>query len=229
MPVNRESPVRMILARLGNSDRVRQRMLLWTGVVAAELAVVMLYLQVAGTQVTQVRYLLYPLIWINVGVWAVMTAKPIPASRGLTALAATIAGVYLVTLLAIPGKVGLAGAGAAVDGIRIAWLVPGWGPLVAMDGPLIRAYLVPFEVIGYGAIAYLLYANLLTVSRSSFAGVFGVVTCVGCTVPLLVPVLGLLGGTGASLASTATAWSYDIGTAIFLGVILLLYRTHRPR
>jgi len=89
---------------------------------------------------------------------------------------------------------------------------PGWGPLVAFTSPWLRLYLVPFEVLGYASLAYLVYANVLDLTRSTFSGALGLVTCVGCTVPVLTPLVGVLGGPAAGLTTTAYAWSYDIGT-----------------
>jgi len=74
---------------------------------------------------------------------------------------------------------------------------PGWGPLVAFTSPWLRLYLVPFEVLGYASLAYLVYANVLDLTRSTFSGALGLVTCVGCTVPVLTPLVGVLGGPAA--------------------------------
>jgi len=87
---------------------------------------------------------------------------------------------------------------------------------VAFTSPWLRLYLVPFEVLGYASLAYLVYANVLDLTRSTFSGALGLVTCVGCTVPVLTPLVGVLGGPAAGLTTTAYAWSYDIGTIIFL-------------
>ncbi|WP_423751870.1 DUF7546 family protein [Salinirarus marinus] len=48
-------------------------------------------------------------------------------------------------------------------------------------------------------------------------------TCVGCTVPVFVPLVGLLGGPAASLTTTAYEWSYDLGTLFFILTLGLLY------
>jgi len=119
--------------------------------------------------------------------------------------------------------IGFGATGTPTD-LRIAMYAPGWGPLVAFTSPWLRLYLVPFEVLGYASLAYLVYANVLDLTRSTFSGALGLVTCVGCTVPVLTPLVGVLGGPAAGLTTTAYAWSYDIRTIIFLLTVGLLSR-----
>jgi len=105
---------------------------------------------------------------------------------------------------------------------------PGWGPLVAFTSPWLRLYLVPFEVLGYASLAYLVYANVLDLTRSTFSGALGLVTCVGCTVPVLRRHSSAFSvGLPPALTTTAYAWSYDIGTIIFLLTVGLLSWSHR--
>jgi len=196
-------------------------------VVALEALLVAAYFDLTTATVTEPRYLVYPFVWINAGVWAVLRTTPRPGNRLHRLLGLSVAVGYFLVLLAVPGNVGLTGDGPGLAGLRIAWYAPGWGPILAFDGPLVRFYLVPFEVVGYAALAYLVYATVLTVSRGALGGLLGLVTCVGCTVPVLAPLVGLLGGPAAGLVTTAYAWSYDLGTLFFLVSLGLLYRAHR--
>lgn len=189
--------------------------------VLLELVLTVAYFALTTASTTETRYLVYPFVWINVGVLAVLLVRTPPASPRRRAFAATLAAGYFVLLMAIPGNVGL-GAGGALD-VRVAWLAPGWGPLLAASGP-VHLYLIPFEVVGYGALASLVYANALRFDRSVLSGTIGLATCVGCTVPLLAPLLGVLGGPATGLASTAYAWSYDVGTVLFVLTVWLLLR-----
>ena len=68
---------------------------------------------------------------------------------------------------------------------------------------------------------------MLEVARGTLSGVLGLVTCVGCTVPVLAPLVGLLGGPATGLATTAYRFSYDLGTLVFLVTLWLLYVGHR--
>lgn len=122
--------------------------------------------------------------------------------------------------------IGFGTAGRPTD-LRVAMYAPGWDPLVAFSSPWPRLHLVSFQVSGYASLAYLVYANVLVLTRSVLLGVVGFVSCVGCTVPVLVPLLGFLGEPTASLTTTAYTWSYDIGTAIFLLTIGLLAWSYR--
>ena len=202
----------------------RRRIGLWIGIVALELYLLVAYFVLTPAIPTgELRYLVYPFLWINAGIWAARTVTPTPANRRHRAVGVGIAALYLLLLLYLPGAIGSGTAGVATD-FRVAMAAPGWGPVVALTSPLLRLYLVPFEVVGYVALAYLVYANALRTSRSTLSGALGLVTCVGCTVPILVPLVGALGGPATGLATTAYAWSYDLGTATFLVAIWLLVR-----
>lgn len=190
---------------------------------ALEGLAVVAYLAATHTAVTELRYLVYPFVWINVGLLAVWSSRPRDAPMRARLLGASIGIVYVVGVLAIPGNVGLGEGGAMA--VRVSSAVPGWGPIVAVTGP-VRLFLVPFEVIGYACLGYLVYANVIAASRRLLGGMLGFVTCVGCTVPIIAPLLGVLGG-ASGLASTAYAWSYDIGTVLFVLTAWLLVQGAR--
>lgn len=209
------------------SQWLREQAILWGTIVIVQTALVGWYLTTFEVGVESVRYIVYPFIWINVGLWAVLNARPVTATRRMQAIAVGVSTLYFIVLLVLPEKIGLAGDSPFTSGFEIRSAVPGWGPAFSYSGSLVRAHLIPFEVIGYGALSYLVYVNVVRISRASLAGVLGIATCVGCTVPVLVPLLGILGGTGTTLASTAYTWSYDIGTVVYVVVVALLYYSHR--
>lgn len=199
----------------------------WVAVVLVEATLLFAYFAVTSAQPTdEIRYLIYPFIWINAGLWAVFRSDANPGSWPHRLVAVSIAGVYLLTILYLPGNVGLGVAGAPAD-FRVEMYAPGWGPMLAFTSPWLRLFLLPFEVVGYASLAYLLYVNVLDVTRGVFSGVFGLVTCIGCTAPILAPLIGVLGGPATSLTTTAYKWSYDIGTLVFLLTVGLLYWSHR--
>jgi len=205
--------------------------LLWPGVVLVEASLVVAYFAVTTAEPATGRYLVYPFVWINAGLWAVDRTTPAPGSRRHRWLAAGLAAGYFLLVMWIPGQIRLGTVrpdhlGFGLQHLRVAWQAPGWGPVLAYDGVL-RLYLVPFEVVGYAALAYLVYATLLDATRGALSGALGLATCVGCTVPVVAPLAGLLGGPATGLATTAYAWSYDIGTILFLLTLGLLYRSHR--
>lgn len=199
----------------------------WSLVLVVEALLVFAYFSLTDTATTgDLRYLLYPFVWINVGLWAVGRTAPQAGSRRYRVLCGSLAGAYLLVTLWVPGAVGLGTTASAVD-LRVAMYAPGWGPLVAVDSPWVRLYLVPFEVIGYASLSYLVYAAVLQMSRGVLSGMLGLTTCVGCTVPVLAPLIGFVGGPTTGLSTTAYAWSYDLGTALFVLTVGLLYGSYR--
>ena len=199
---------------------------MWAALVAIEVVAVGGYFAATSATVDQIRYVVYPFVWMNAGLWAVLRTTPAPQNRRHRVLGVLVGVGYFLVVMFVPGNVG-AGTLAATTDLRIAWYVPGWGPLVAFDSPVVRLYLVPFEVVGYASLAYLVYANALDVARGTLSGVLGLATCVGCTVPIVAPAVGLLGGPAAALSTTAYRWSYDAGTVLYLVTLGLLYASHR--
>ena len=196
----------------------------WAALLAVEALAVAGYFATASAQVGEVRYLLYPFVWINVGLWAVLRVSPAAGDRRHRLLGLAVGAAYFLVVMAVPGNLGLGTAGDL--SVRVGWYAPGWGPLLAVSSPWVRLFVVPFEAIGYAALSYLVYANALRLARGTLSGALGLATCVGCTVPVLAPLIGLLGGPASGLATTAYAWSYDLGTLLFVATVGLLVASH---
>ncbi|WP_435067995.1 DUF7546 family protein [Haloplanus sp. C73] len=210
------------------TSRVRQVVLTegaairwWCLVLAGEIALVTAYLAVTGVTVTEPRYVVYPFVWINIGVWAMWRVEVPSVDRRQRAIATAIAGVYLLVLSWAGGVLllGLTGPipGGAVSSIH--WNVPGWGPTVVYGTPRIRLALIPFKTIGYVAMTYLVYVRLLDATRAVLSGVLGLVSCVGCTFSILLPLLGAT----TLFGSTLTGLSWDLSTLVYLLTVALLY------
>lgn len=205
-------------------DRVRPSAALAVGtVVAVELVALWLYLRAGGVTVTEPRYLLYPLVWVNAGVAAVALTRPSSRSPRVRLLAASVAGLYLVGLLVLDGSVGLAGGEGG--SLRAVPLPPGWGPALVGSAAGVTVTLFPFKLVGYAALSYLLYDVVLDAARAALGGALGVVSCVGCAAPgiggLVAAVAG--GTTGAGVARVATSLAYDLSTVVFLVTLVVLY------
>ncbi len=207
---------------LVDSNLLPQPVDFWARLLLIEAFVLVAYFALTSTSPTgEVRYLLYPFVWINVCIWAIRRVSlPDTTSRHRVG-AGVVAGVYLLVLLYIPGLIGPGVGGTPID-LRIAPAAPGWGPILALTSPWLRVYLIPFEFVGYATLAYLVFTTVLVSTRGALSGVLGLATCVGCTVPILAPLIGLFGGPAAGLSTAAFAWSYDIGTAVFVGTVALL-------
>jgi hypothetical protein len=191
---------------------------------AVELLAVFAYLRMTGTSVLAVRYTLYPFVWINVGAWVLLRRPTVEAPRRRRIAAGAVAVGYF-TVLAIAG--GLLGAGGMDMPARIAWLSPGWGPALMYTNALVDISVIPFEVIGYAALAILVYTVVLSGARTALAGVLGLATCVGCLWPFGAALAAALGGIGSPLASTAPSIAYDLSTVVFLLTAGVLYWSAR--
>lgn len=195
---------------------------LWTGLLTAELLAVGTYLFTSGG-ISEPRYVLYPFLWINVGLYALIRARRPRASGRRRALAASVAAVYGIALAVVTGLVGLPlfeHAHSHPNGWQLTLSAPGWGPRIAYVLGEFHLYFVPYRVVGYVALSYLLYAGLADRSKASSAGLLGLLSCVGCSFPLLTSVVA---GTSAAALSGVSGYSLDLSTVAFLAAMALLW------
>jgi len=195
--------------------------------VALELALVVGYFLATPGTVTVPRYVLYPFVWINV-VLVAASRTPVPSApprRHL--LAGALAAGYFLVLANWAGLVGLTVGGhhpipEGVLGVSVGAGSPGWAR-VRLVTEAVYVSVVPYRVIGYLGLTYLVYAAILDASGAVASGALGFVSCLSCSAPILASaVTGLLGG-WATLMSTAIAHSVDISTVAFLASVALLY------
>jgi hypothetical protein len=216
---------------------LRQPELWWLALLVAVEAVGLAgYFVLTGTTVQAVRYVLYPFVWINVGVLAVVHVTPRATGRRTRLAAAVVAAGYFLVLGLLSGLVsvdtaallGTYGHGhthAHVHGFQLTMTTPGWGPRVGYAGSVLTVNVVPFRVIGYLALAYLVYDALLDVAGAALSGLLGLGTCLSCTLPIAGSfAAGLAGGTG--VATALSTLSVDVSTAVFVASVALL--TLRP-
>jgi hypothetical protein len=154
--------------------------MLWAALIAnTELVMVLLYMTFSPAKTTNPLILVYPFIWINLSIWAVVNVdRPSTSSRQLLG-AGFVSSIYFGVLL-IAG--GLMSPGHAFHGhshgstaIRLATtsLSPGWRPALLYGGDLIRVSLLPYQLIGYVALAYPVFVALLQIDGTVLSGVLG--------------------------------------------------------
>ncbi|QSG14995.1 DUF7546 family protein [Halapricum desulfuricans] len=194
-------------------------------VVNAELLVLWLWYLTTQPQFNSllgVRYVLYPFVWINVGLWALVRTTPTPALSRRRALAGVLAAGYFLVLAYVGGLVG-AGTHHTVAPSVALGTPPGFSPAVLYDGGLLKLTLIPYKLIGYLALAYLVYVTVIDAAGSAVTGVLGLFSCISCTWPIIAAaVTGTIGG-GAAIAGAVYAGGYDLSVAVFVLTVGLLY------
>jgi hypothetical protein len=193
--------------------------------VAVELFVLGLYFAGPSGPVTRPRYVLYPFVWINAAVWAVAHVAP-PSGPGRRRIGASVVAVaYLSVLLWLAGLVGPAPPGSDAVSLTVAFGSPGWERVSLVVGGL-SVTVIPYRVVGYIALSYLVYVTAVDATSAVLGGALGLVSCVGCTFPIVLSLLsGVFGGSSA-VAGAVFARSVDLSTVVFLVALATLY--YRP-
>ena len=194
-------------------------------VVNLELAILWTWLLITNWQFDSLlgmRQVVYPFVWINVGLWALWRTTPAPTTRWRRLLAGALAAVYFFVLAYAGGLVGPATQFSVGPTVSFG-PPPGFSPALLYDGDLLKLTLLPYKFVGYLALAYLVYATIIDAAGSAISGVLGLLSCVSCTWPVAASLLsGVLGG-GAALTSAAFGYSYDLGVVVFVVTVGLLY------
>lgn len=213
-------------------------------ILAAELLAIGAYFGLTGAGIRDVRYAIYPFIWINVGLWAVHRRPAPSAGRPAQLIAGGLAAGYFLVLANLTGLIAVhvpapalslqtagvvpqlpvAHGGAIPTGWEVRMSPPGWGPRIAYVGEGWHAYFIPYRVLGYLALAYLVYGAVLETVGAALPAIIGVASCIGCTVPLAAPALL---GVGGLVGLTTSGLSVDLSTVAFLTAVALL--AWRPR
>lgn len=188
-----------------------------------EFLLVAIYLLVAPVTPTGIAVYIYPFVWINVALWAIWRVDAPSVNRRRQYGASFIALSYFLLLGYLGGLYGL-GSEAMVSGLRLEYvsLPPGWGPALLYSGEWVRFALLPFKVIGYLTLGYLIYVTILDTATSAAAGLLGLFSCVSCVLPIIAAVASGFVGAGGALVTIASVQSYSLSTAVFVITVLLL-------
>lgn len=201
--------------------RPSRRTLLWMGIIGnTELLLILVYLLGTNQQVKNPLFYVWPFVWINAAVWAFLRVEQPDASVRATIAAGALAGLYFVVLSYFGGLVGLGGDG---NGLRLAaGLPPGWGPALVYSGSAITLVVMPFKLIGYGVLAYLVGVTVLAANRIAWTGLVGLFSCVSCSWPIFATAIAWIFGSASAVGSVALGATYPLSTLAYLSAVGLL-------
>lgn len=206
--------------------------------VNTQLLLFLAYHLVSPNDITGVVPVAVPLVWITVGVWALVRTEAPAASRRQRTIGVAVATAYF-GLLGYFGGVwgpGVTTIPVGVD-LSIASAPPGWAPRLFVNLPVegvtvlslqvpfqgLRINLIPWQVVGYVALAYLVYAAVLDAAGSAISGVVGLLSCVSCTWPVIATIVTSVLGGSAAIAGVVYDQSYLLSTVVFVVTVGLLY------
>ncbi len=187
-------------------------------VVAVFAAATASYLSVQQPILTDSRVLVYPIVWSTAGVVAAVWVGRTVRVRPRPWLGVAVGVGYTLALCWLSGIVG------ATTGTQTSQLVlslPGWGPIFLYDNGLVSLSIVPFKLVAYLSLGYIV-AILVSAAGSARTAVLGLASCVSCAAPLLLAVAGLFGGTQATAMVASTG--YDLATIVLVATFGLLVR-----
>lgn len=203
----------------------RRSALRWAAVLNGQLLVVLAYFALVTGLPSSLEFLtlaVVPWVWLNVSWWSYRTTSVGTVPRRRRLLAAAVGVGYFLVLARVGGIV-LPGLGDLATGLRVvtSQVPPGFAPAVLYSGEALVVNLIPYQVVGYAALAYLVYATVADVSGSAAAGVVGLFSCVSCAFPILAALLSTVTG-GATFAASVGQGSYALSTVVFVGTVGLL-------
>jgi hypothetical protein len=197
-------------------------------VLTVEVVILGLHLVDSSASYTNPLAVVYPFVWVNaaiVGVWV----TDIPDAVGRRRLGAlATAGGYLLVLayfggVLAPGYAIVGGADLASPGWYVSTgLPPGYGPAAVYEHALATVVLVPYKLVGYGTLAYLVYGTVVDAARTGVAGLLGLLSCVSCSWPVIAALVSGVAGSGSALAAATTDQSLALSTAVFVVTVALL-------
>jgi hypothetical protein len=191
-------------------------------VLQLEILLVLGYITIRNIRITDPLIFVYPFLWINISLWVLLTTTTDSSSRRSHHLATAVGIGYFLILAYFGGLFGF-GTGARVIPLHINWtLPPGYSPVLLYQGSLLRLVLEPYKLIGYFALAYLVYTTVLDTAGSAVSGVTGLFSCVSCSWPILATAATSLFGSSSAVAAFALDQTYGLSTLAFLSAIFLL-------
>ena len=189
-------------------------------VLVGNVVAIFAYVAATGTVIQSLRHTLYPVVWLVLSCYLVATLVRRGPALSESLVGAGVAVGYFAALAAIGTPFGFGGES---NMFMLMSATPGWGPIVMYSVGPVGGTLLPFEVVGYGALAYAVGCAVAARSRGALAGTIGLFTCVGCVLPVVGAVVGLFGGAASALQPATT--SYGLATGLFAATVVLLLAT----
>lgn len=159
------------------------------------------YVLARAIRITNPLILLYPFLWIDVNLLAVLTTIPHPETTRQRLIGIGIAGGNFprVGILRRPLR------GGKQDGSipRRLGTSTGYSPIVSYEVSLLRLSLQFYKVVGYVGLAYLVDITVVDTTRAAVSGVIGLFACVSCSWPILGTVATGFFGNGSAVAAVA--------------------------
>ncbi|SFS03654.1 hypothetical protein SAMN05216559_2814 [Halomicrobium zhouii] len=216
----------------------RDTLLLSALLVNTQLLLFLAYHLLSPNDITGVTPVAVPLVWITVGAWALVRTERPTASQRQRTVGVAVAAAYF-GILGYFGGVWGPGADMLPAGIdlAVASAPPGWAPRVFVNLPAngfalgslqfpfqgVRINLIPWQVVGYVALAYLVYAAVVDAAGSAISGIVGLLSCVSCTWPVIATIATSVFGGSAAVAGAVYDQSYLLSTVVFVATVALLY------
>lgn len=220
MTITKTTPIDRVTSFLS-----RPRVTVGAAILNVEVILLVWYYALMPAVPTDLLILAYPFIWINASIWAISRVRFSPTSTRIRYLALGIGVGYFLVLGNFGGLYNFTGSGL---GFRIAMLPPGWGPVPIYSASTFTIALLPFKLIGFLTLAYLVAVTVVDATASGLAGFVGLFSCVSCTWPLLATVLTGIFGTASAAASIVSGQPYGASTVVFLASVgMLVWRPTR--
>lgn len=192
-----------------------------------QLLAAVVYGVVFDASPTSLHLFLIPFLWITVSVLAVWYTQPVSRGPRHRLFAFGVSFGYFLLFLVLTGSVGFSpstvepvtgvyGVGIEVDRSL------GWGPIAFYAGEWIGLRIIPYQLVGYLALSYLVYSAVLNVTQSATAGTLGLILCPGCAAAVIAPVFGSIAGLSSAIA-LFIRYTYEISTILFVVAMALLY------
>ena len=201
----------------------------WAAIFLAEAVVLVVHLHVTGARL--MLFHVYPFVWINLGIWAVWRTSPPQAPKRTRNIATAVAAGYFLVLAYFGGLLreghafhdhGEIPIELLATGFSVHFeLPPGYGPALTYSGEFLISSLSPYLLVGFLALAYLMYVTILDASGEASIGLVGLFSCVGCSFPLIAALVS--GGAATSLAAFVYSQAYALSTVAFVLTVLFLY------